>query len=248
VPGRGLGFSFFLFFLLDAMVHIVEHQDFMLEDFMVEEAAASSTPWATNLPTPGAAAAVHSTWQHIPAQTSRASRAASGALSAARELLRDPPSSTASPGAMKQWRNDVDRLLGMAHSGLTRPRPRSSRHQHEASASVRSPSVRAAPIKDLRAELNRRRAGKDAPVSLERSNDLRVELNRRRVGEDARVSLERACERRQNVEGRNLDYDFAAVAPQTSMGAQIQAGVPLAGVGCAALADHLRAATWPSKF
>jgi hypothetical protein len=113
---------------------------------------------------------------------------------------------------------------------------------------VRSPSVRAAPIKDLRAELNRRRAGKDAPVSLERSNDLRVELNRRRVGEDARVSLERACERRQNVEGRNLDYDFAAVAPQTSMGAQIQAGVPLAGVGCAALADHLRAATWPSKF
>jgi hypothetical protein len=149
---------------------------------------------------------------------------------------------------MKQWRNDVDRLLGMAHSGLTRPRPRSSRHQHEASASVRSPSVRAAPIKDLRAELNRRRAGKDAPVSLERSNDLRVELNRRRVGEDARVSLERACERRQNVEGRNLDYDFAAVAPQTSMGAQIQAGVPLAGVGCAALADHLRAATWPSKF
>jgi hypothetical protein len=25
-------------------------------------------------------------------------------------------------------------------------------------------------------------------------------------------------------------------------------GVPLADVGCAALADHLRAATWPSKF
>jgi hypothetical protein len=32
------------------------------------------------------------------------------------------------------------------------------------------------------------------------------------------------------------------------MGARIQAGVPLASVGCAALADHLRAATWPSKF
>jgi hypothetical protein len=32
------------------------------------------------------------------------------------------------------------------------------------------------------------------------------------------------------------------------MGAQIQTGVPLAGVGYAALADHLRAATWPSKF
>jgi hypothetical protein len=62
-------------------------------------------------------------------------------------------------------------------------------------------------------ELNRRRAGEDAPVSLERSNDLRAELNRRRAGEDVRVSLERARERRQNVEGRNLDYDFSAVAP-----------------------------------
>jgi hypothetical protein len=49
-----------LVFLLDIMVHIIEHQDFMPEDFMVEEVAASSTPWATNLPAPGAAAAVHS--------------------------------------------------------------------------------------------------------------------------------------------------------------------------------------------
>jgi hypothetical protein len=91
---------------------------------------------------------------------------------------------------MKQWRDDVDRLLGMAHSGSTRPRPRSSRRQHEVSASVRSPSVRAAPTEDLRAEHNRRRAG-----------------------EDARVSLERARERRWNVEGHNLDDDFVAVAP-----------------------------------
>jgi hypothetical protein len=60
---------------------------------------------------------------------------------------------------------------------------------------VRSPSVRAAPTEDLWAELNRRRAGEDAPVSLERSNDLRAELNRRRAGEDARVSLKRASER-----------------------------------------------------
>jgi hypothetical protein len=108
--------------------------------------------------------------------------------------------------------------------------------------------VRVTPTKDLRAELNRRRAGEDGPVSLERSNDLRAELNCRRAGEDARISLERVRERRQNVEGRNLDYDFATVAPQTPTGARIQAGVPLAGVGCAALADHLRAATWPSKF
>jgi hypothetical protein len=103
--------------------------------------------------------------------------------------------------------------------------------------------VRAAPTKDLRAELNHRRAGEDAPVSSERSDDLRAELNRRRVGEDARVSLERAREHRQNIEGRNLDYDFIAVAPQTPTGARILTGVLLAGVGCAALAGHLRVAT-----
>jgi hypothetical protein len=45
------------------------------------------------------------------------------------------------------------------------------------------------------------------------TNDLRTELNRRRAGEDARVSLERTRERRQNFEGRNLDQDFVAVAP-----------------------------------
>jgi hypothetical protein len=32
------------------------------------------------------------------------------------------------------------------------------------------------------------------------------------------------------------------------MGTRSQAGVPLAGVGCAAPADHLRAASWPPKF
>jgi hypothetical protein len=66
--------------------------------------------------------------------------------------------------------------------------------------------------------------------------------------EDARISLERARERWQNIKGRSLDHDFAVVAPQTPTGARIHAGVPLAGVGCAALADHLRAVTWPSKF
>jgi hypothetical protein len=233
-------------FLLDTMVQIVEHHDFVPEDFLMEE-ATSATPWAFGRFAPGAAV-VRSAPQHTPAQTSRASRAAPGALSAARELLRHPPSSTASSGAMKWWRDDVDRLLGMAHSGSARPRPRSSRRQHEASASVRSPSVRAAPTEDLRAELNCRRAGEDAPVSLARPNDLRAKLNHRRTGKDARVSLERVRERRQNIEGRNLDYDFAVVAPQTPTGARIQAGVPLAGVGCAALADHLCAATWPSKF
>jgi hypothetical protein len=189
----------------------------------MEEEVVSSTPWASSRLAP--CAAVRSARQHTPVQASRASRAALGALSAARQLLRHPPSSTASPGAMKQWRDDVDCLLGMAHSGSARPRPRSSRRQHEALASVRSPSVRAAPTEDLRAELNRRCAG-----------------------ENARVSLERARERRLNFEGRNLDHDFAAVAPQTPRVARTQAGVPLAGVGCTALADYLYAATWPSKF
>jgi hypothetical protein len=229
------------------MVHNVEHHDFIPEDFPMEEEAASSTPWASSRPAPGATA-VRSTRQHTPAQASRTSRAAPGALSMARELLHHPPSSMASPGAMKQWRDDVDRLLSMVRFGSARPRPRSSRRQHEASASVRSPSVRAAPTKDLRAELNRRRTGEDAPTTLEGPDDLRAELNRRRAGEDARVSLERARERRQNIEGRNLDYDFAAVAPQTPTVARILTGVPLAGVGSVALADHLRAATWPSKF
>jgi hypothetical protein len=32
------------------------------------------------------------------------------------------------------------------------------------------------------------------------------------------------------------------------MGTRSQAGVPFAGVGCVALADHLRATSWPSKF
>jgi hypothetical protein len=139
--------------------------------------------------------------------------------------LRHPPSSTASPGAMKQWRDNADRLLSMAHSTSTRSKARSSRRQHEASASVRSPSVRGT-----------------------QANDLRAELNRRRAGEDAQVSLERARERHQNINGRDLDQDFAAVAPQTPMGTQSQTGVPLAGVGCAALADHLHAASWPPKF
>jgi hypothetical protein len=207
------------------MVQIVEHRAETSVDFAVEEEDASSMPQVPNRHVPGIAV-VHAAWQHPAAQTSRTpSRASPGALSAARELLRHPPSSTASPGAMKQWRNDVDRLLGMAHSTSTRSRTRSSWRQHEASASVRSPSVRGA-----------------------QTNDLRAELNRRRAGEDARVSLERARERRQNIDGRNLDQDFTMIAPQMPMGTRSQTGVPLAGVGCAALADHLRAVSWPPQF
>jgi hypothetical protein len=151
------------------MVQIVEHRAETSVDFMVEEEAASSTPQVPNRPMLGTAA-VHVTRHHTTVLTSRTpSRTTLGALSAARELLCDPPSSTASPGAMKQWRDNVDRLLGMAHSTSTRPKPRSSRRQREATTSVRSPSVRSAQTDDLQAELNRRRAGEDARISLERA-------------------------------------------------------------------------------
>jgi hypothetical protein len=138
------------------MVQIVEHRDLSSEDFPMEEGAASSVPRGSNRPAPGAAA-IHAAQQHTPVQTSRTpSRAApGGVLSATRELLRNPPSSTASPGAMRQWREDVDHLLGMAHPGSARSRPRSFQRQREASAYVRSTPVRVARTDDLRAELNR---------------------------------------------------------------------------------------------
>jgi hypothetical protein len=138
-----------LVFLLSMMVQIVEHRAETSVDFLVEEEAASSTPQVPNRPVPGTAA-VRAAQQHTTAQTSRTPpRAAPGALSAARELLPHPPSSTASLGVMKQWRDDVDRLLDMACSGSTRSRPRSSRRQHEVPTSVRSPSMRGAQTNDL---------------------------------------------------------------------------------------------------
>jgi hypothetical protein len=153
--------------------------------------------------------------QHTPAQATRAPSglAPAGALSAARELLRHPPSSTASPGAVGQWRDDVDCLLGIAHVGSIKPRPQSSRRHYEASASVHSPSGRAARTKDLRAELNRRRAAEDTQVIPERPEDLRDELNRRRAGKNAHLSLRKARGCRRSLESHNLEQGPAAVVP-----------------------------------
>jgi hypothetical protein len=107
-PSRGLGFRFLLVFWLSMMVQIVEHCVETSENFLVEEEVAYSTPRVPNCPVPGTAA-LHTAQQHTTAQTSRTpSRVALVALSAARELLRHPPSSTASPGAMKQWCENVD--------------------------------------------------------------------------------------------------------------------------------------------
>jgi hypothetical protein len=48
------------------MVQIVEHHGLSLEDFLMEEEAASSMPRGSNRPAPGAAA-VHAAQQHMPA-------------------------------------------------------------------------------------------------------------------------------------------------------------------------------------
>jgi hypothetical protein len=164
-----LGFKFLLVFSTSMMVRIIEHRTETSEDFAMEQEVASSTPRVPDRPDSGTAV-VYVVQQHTPEQASRTpSRAAPTALSVARELLRHPCSSTASPGAMKQWRDDVDRLLDMAHSTSTRSRPRSTRRQREATTSLRSPSVRGAQTDDLWVELNRRRTGEDAQISLERA-------------------------------------------------------------------------------
>jgi hypothetical protein len=192
-------------------------------DLLLGEEVASTTPHDSRRPTSRAARAAP---QRAPARASVAQSvpALNGPLMAARKLLRNPPGEAASPDALRQWRDDVDRLLNLAQAspcsaGGSAPRQR--RHQGGASGSVHSPSVRSA-----------------------RTEDLQAELNRRCAGEDARVSIKRARGRRLSIEGRDLDAEFAAVVPAPQAPAQ----TPVSGVGCAALADHLRAVAWPSKF
>ena len=60
--------------------------------------------------------------------------------------------------------------------------------------------------------------------------------------------MERARDGHLNIEGRNLNANLDVAAPKPPGNARIQAGTPVAGVGCAALADHLHAVAWPSKF
>jgi hypothetical protein len=210
----------------------------------MEEEAASSTPQSSGHPTHGAAA-VRPARRRTPGWASRtpSGDTLAGALSTARELLHHLPSPTVSLGAMRQWRDDVDRLLGMVHTGSIRPRPRSPWHRHEASASERTPSVRTALTGDLRTELNRRRVEGDAQVPLEGPGDLRDKLNRRRACRDACISSEKTRERC----GR-LVQDSAAVAPRAPGDARFQTSIPLAGVGCAAQAAAQVSATSARKI
>jgi hypothetical protein len=202
------------------MVQIVGNRAETLENFLVEEEAASSMPWVPNRSVLGTAVG-HCCWARCTAAYNCADipdfiESCSRGVVYGQGVAAPPSKLHGLTGAMKQWRDDADRLLGMAHSSSTRSRPRSSRRQHEATTSVSSPSMRGAQTDDLRAELNRRRAGDDARVSLERAREHRQNFEGR---EDAQVSLDRAHERRLNIEGRNVDQEFAAVAPQTPVGA-----------------------------
>jgi len=136
------------------------------------EGVASSAPRASRLPAPGATVPVEQPLMaaaHVARQreSGRPSKAPSQAAAASRDALR-------------KWRDDVDRLLHLAQASpsSTRTGQRSPpgnavvpyhRRQGGASASVRSPTVRGARTEDLRAELNRRRAGEDARISVERA-------------------------------------------------------------------------------
>jgi hypothetical protein len=95
-------------------------------------------------------------------------------LMVARELLRNPPGEVASPDAQRHWHDDVDCLLNLAQAapdsaGGSMSRQR--RRQGGASGSVHSPPVRSTQTEDLRADLNRRCAGEDIRVSIERARN-----------------------------------------------------------------------------
>lgn len=107
-------------------------------------------------------------------------------------LLANPPGLAASTGAMRQWHDDVDRLLRLAEVAPGSTKVGSShRRQRQVLASVRSPSMRGARTQHLRAELDCRHAAV-APCPIA---NLWAELNRKRGDEDAHVSIERAHNR-----------------------------------------------------
>src|SRR6185436_13605834 len=107
------------------MAQVVEHSHHH-DNVEMTEGVASSAPHASRLPAPGAtvpveqppSVAAHAARRQESGRPSRApSQATSGgALAAARELLRNPPAAAASPDALRQWRDDVDRLLHLAQA------------------------------------------------------------------------------------------------------------------------------------
>jgi hypothetical protein len=164
-------------------------------DLLLGEEVASSTPHTMRRPPPRAVARAAPQRAVEQASVSQSVPAPNGPLVVARELLRNPPGEAASPNVQRQWRDNLDHLLNLAQASPDSAGgsvSRQRRRQGSTSGSVHSPSVRSAQTEDLRAELNRRRAG-----------------------EDARISIERARNRRLNIEGRDLapELDAAVARP-----------------------------------
>jgi hypothetical protein len=146
------------------MPRVVEHHDHPMG-----EEVASSAPRASRRPPSRVVASVAPQRDAEQAFRALSHPAPNGPLLAARELLHNPPDAAASPDALRQWRDDVDHLLNLAQvtpgsAGGSVSRQR--RRQDGASGSVHSSSVRSAQTKDLRAEVNRRRAGEDARITI----------------------------------------------------------------------------------
>ena len=91
------------------MARIVESHDHPMG-----EDTATPAPQASRRPTPRAAAhgAQQREAEHAPKAPAQA--APSEPTAAARELLRNPPDLAASPDVMRQWRDDIDRLIILA--------------------------------------------------------------------------------------------------------------------------------------
>jgi hypothetical protein len=192
-----------------------------LYDHPMGEKVASSALLASRCPPSRVVAPVAP--QRAARQSSKAvsQPAQNGLLTAARELLHNLPNAAASPDALRQWRDDVNRLLNLAQVTPGSAGGSVSRQHHRqsgASGSVHSPSVRSA-----------------------RTEDLRAELNHRRAGEDARVNIERARVRRLNIEGRNLVAELNAAMPKPQGLAQAQ------WPGWAAQRSQTTFVRWPGR-
>ena len=120
------------------------------------EDAATPAPQASHRPTPRAAThdAQQRAAEHAPRAPAQA--APSEPIAAARELLRNPPDLAASSDVMRQWCDDIDRLIILAQAtpGSTGTGSGQRRRQGGAPTSARSPTMGSARTANLRAELN----------------------------------------------------------------------------------------------
>jgi hypothetical protein len=91
------------------MPRVVEHHDHLMG-----EEVASSAPHASRRLLSRAVACVALLRAAKQASKTLTQSSPNGLLVAARELLRNPPDSVASPDVLRQWRDDVNRLLILA--------------------------------------------------------------------------------------------------------------------------------------